>query len=931
MPSKEVLARAKKLGLNVNSPSSTVDKISAEYLEEVLRREFGLGGPQQGLIESQLNGLKQSLTEQVNTAEQAGEAAQDISPQIKESLPTVPSEAGYGNFSESGSETIEQPIITETEVTAECTSPDKPTDSMESTFGSAPVSTIPEHDTQQPALEPEEALAVEDGEPSLPESAGLETTKNQGGLLQDQVVQKLPESETKDRIEAKEIIEAQEEEEEQEQSPEQEADVAPEAVAKEQHETSQEPRVQKVGFIDISKFKSQQQKEPDRWAKKKEKHKQKGKPHKAKALPPKGTKPRPGSTPTQEQTRPRLSLPSKPTLPPMPPLETLTEGEVVMRPPIVVRDLAAALGKRPHQIIADLMEWGFFLTVNQVIEDPEVARRLCAKYKKRFRLERRGDKTQSAAALAAKKRLLMEEGDRPQDLKPRPPVVTIMGHVDHGKTTLLDAIRKSNIAATEAGQITQHIGAYTITIPHPERKKELARITFIDTPGHEAFSAMRARGANVTDIVVLVVAADDGVMPQTIEALQHAQAAGVPIIVAVNKIDAPGANPMKVRQQLQNYGLVPDEWGGNTFFVDISALKRQNIDKLLELILFQAELMELKANPNRRAKGNVIESSVERAGPTATLLVRTGTLRVGDPIVCGTYYGKVRALIDDWGNRVSEAGPGIAVKVIGLNGAPEPGLEFVVVPDEKTAREIAEQRAEQEEMRKAQAAVRRPQEFTELLRVIEEESKKVLRLVIKGDTQGTAEAIAESIKKIQSDQVRLDILTVGLGSVSENDVLLASASNAVIVGFNVKVDPEAATLAKQRGVQIKLYSIIYHLLDEVKQAMQALVEPEYKEVIQGEAEIKRVFQLSKAGTVAGCVVRNGQIIRNGKVRLIRNGQVLFDGNIASLKHLKDDVQEVRAGMECGIRLEGFTDFQEGDLLQCYTVERTAKDSVDIGQ
>jgi translation initiation factor IF-2 len=497
-----------------------------------------------------------------------------------------------------------------------------------------------------------------------------------------------------------------------------------------------------------------------------------------------------------------------------------------------------------------------------------------------------------------------------------------MGHVDHGKTSLLDVIRKSNVVAGEAGGITQHIGAYTISFPHPERKKELAQITFLDTPGHAAFSSMRARGANVTDIVVLVVAANDGVMPQTLEALSHARAAKVPIIVAVNKIDHPNANSLKVRQQLQDKGLVPDDWGGDTIFVDVSALTKQNVDKLIEMILLQADLLELKANPNRRAKGNVIESGLEPGGPTATVLVRKGTLRVSDVLICGQYYGRVRALINEEAKRLKEAGPSVAVKVLGLNGVPEAGLEFSVVEDEKAARELAEQRF-QEARAQGQEAGRAKVTLENLFDQLASSSSKVLKVVVKADTQGSVEAIVEALKKIESAKVSLEIIHSAVGTITESDVALASASSAVILGFHTRVDSGVADKAKHEGVQIRLYAIIYELIDQVKEAMAGLLEPLLKDVTIGAAEVRKIFQLSKGMPVAGCMVTSGRIVK-GKVRVRRRKEVIYEGLTQSLRRFQDEVNEVRAGMECGIRIDGFTEVQTGDIIECYTMEKIAQ-------
>ena len=589
---------------------------------------------------------------------------------------------------------------------------------------------------------------------------------------------------------------------------------------------------------------------------------------------------------------------------------------IVIKPPIVVRELAEQVKQKPFIIIGDLIKLGVFATVNQAI-DEKIAQQLCAKYGFRFEVEKR--ERGGGVVHAPIKKVELDIEDKPEDLAPRAPVVTIMGHVDHGKTSLLDVIRKANVAAGEAGGITQHIGAYTISVPHPERKNELAQITFLDTPGHAAFSSMRARGANVTDIVVLVVAANDGVMPQTLEALNHAKAAKVPLLVAVNKIDHPNANPMKVRQQLQDKGLVPDDWGGDTIFVDVSALTKQGVDKLLEMILLQAELLELKANPNRRAKGNVIESGVEPGGPTATVLVRKGTLRVGDIILCGEFYGRVRALINEEDKRLKEARPSVAVKVLGLNGVPDAGLEFSVVEDERAARELAEQR---ELEARAQGQEDKKVTLENLFASLEAAQSKVLKVVVKADAQGSVEAIVEALQKIESEKVTLEIIHSDVGTITENDIALASASNAVLLGFHTRVDSTAAEKAKREGVQIKLYAIIYELIDEVKGSMAGLLEPVIKENVVGSAEVRQIFELSKGVPVAGCMVSSGRIIK-GKVRVRRRKDVIYEGIMQSLRRFQDEVNEVRAGMECGIRIEGYSDFQVGDAIECYTIEKVA--------
>ena len=610
--------------------------------------------------------------------------------------------------------------------------------------------------------------------------------------------------------------------------------------------------------------------------------------------------------------------PARPAAPQAPKLNLPSDAQVItIKPPIVVRALADALKQKPFAIIAELMKLKVMATVNQSI-DEKIAAQVCAHYGYKFEAEKRAKG--EGVVHTTEKKVELDIDDKPEDLKPRAPVVTIMGHVDHGKTSLLDVIRKANVAAGESGGITQHIGAYTIAVPHPERKKELAQITFLDTPGHAAFSSMRARGANVTDIVVLVVAANDGVMPQTLEALAHAKAAKVPILVAVNKIDHPNANALKVRQQLQEKGLVPDDWGGDTIFVECSAVTKAGVDKLLEMILLQADLLELKANPNRNAKGNVIESGVSPGGPTATVLVRKGTLHLGDVVICGEYYGKVRALINEEGQRLKEAGPSVAVSVLGLNGVPEAGWEFSSVDDEKAARVLAEERAmaaKTEELENRSKVT-----LENLFASLEAAQSKVLRVVVKADTQGSVEAIVEALKKIESDKVSLEVLHSAVGTVTENDVALASASKAVILGFHTRLDSTAAEKAKHASVQVKLYAIIYELIDQVKASMAGLLDPDLKDTVVGSAEVRQIFELSKGIPVAGCMVTSGRIVR-GKVRVRRKRDIIYEGVTQSLRRFQDEANEVRMGMECGIRIEGFGDFEVGDAIECYAVEKIA--------
>ena len=655
----------------------------------------------------------------------------------------------------------------------------------------------------------------------------------------------------------------------------------------------------KVGFIELGNMPVRPAVRERKKKKDKGKDKQEKKPEKS------GTAPEP-TTVGGGPRKPKYTAPADGPL-------------IALKPPIIVRDLAEAMKRKPFQLIADLMSLNVFANVNQSIEEP-IARDICAKNGFRFRLERR-ERGAGLVKATTKKKVVLDSEDKEEDLQLRAPVVTIMGHVDHGKTTLLDVIRHSNVTAGEAGGITQHIGAYTINVPHPENPKKLEQITFLDTPGHAAFSAMRARGANVTDIVILVVGADDGVMPQTMEALSHAQAAEVPIIVAVNKIDHPSANPTMARTQLQEKGVVCEEWGGETIFVDVSALKNTNVDKLLEMVLLQAEVLELKANPNRSAVGNVVESAMEAGGPTATLLVRKGTLKVGDIMVCGNYFGKARALIDHEGKRIKEAGPSSAVKVLGLNGVPEAGAEFNIVPNDKEARNICEDRITKE--RDESVARKRKMTLESLFSRTQADSDKTLNLIIKADTQGSVEAIVDSIDKIESDKVQSEVVHSGVGSISESDATLASASDAVILGFHAKIDTGVGEVAKREGVQIKLYAIIYELIEEVKEAMAGLLDPLMKDVVTGQAEVRKIFELSKGGNVAGCAVTSGKLLR-GKMRVVRKGDLVYEGISHTLKRFKDEVNEVRSGMECGIRLDGFDDFQEGDIIECYTQEKVAQ-------
>ncbi len=497
----------------------------------------------------------------------------------------------------------------------------------------------------------------------------------------------------------------------------------------------------------------------------------------------------------------------------------------------------------------------------------------------------------------------------------RPPVVTIMGHVNHGKTRLLDTIRKTNVMEKEAGGITQHIGAYKVNLGEKT-------IVFLDTPGHEAFTKMRARGAQVTDIVVLVVAGDDGVMPQTVEAIDHAKAAEVPIIVAINKIDLPNANPDKVKQELSEHGLISEEWGGDTLFASISAKEGMGIQELLEIILLQAEMQELKSDPSREAKGLIIEARLDRTlGTVATVLVRDGTLRAGDPFVTGLYHGKVRALIDDRGARVDEAGPSIPVEVLGCSGVPEAGDPFFVVADEKKAKALSAMRMEKS--RQAGAAAQTKMSLEDLYERIRQDEIEELNLILKADVQGSAEALAESLERLSNEEVRIKVLHSGVGGVTETDVMLASASSALIIGFNVRAETKAMSLAEQEKVDIRFYTVIYDAVSDVEDAILGMLKPVYKEVLLGHAEIRDTFNMQRVGTIAGSYIVDGKMERNARVRLLRDSVVVHDGRIASLRRFKEDVKEVVAGYECGIRMENYNDVKTGDVLESYTLEQVA--------
>ena len=509
--------------------------------------------------------------------------------------------------------------------------------------------------------------------------------------------------------------------------------------------------------------------------------------------------------------------------------------------------------------------------------------------------------------------------DTEEQLESRPPVVTIMGHVDHGKTSLLDYIRKSNVVAGESGGITQHIGAYNVSLPGGKH------ITFLDTPGHEAFTAMRARGAQVTDIVVLVVAADDQVMPQTIEAISHAKNAGVPMIVAINKIDVPGANPMKVKQDLLQHGVVLEEFGGTVLSSEVSAKKGTNIDALLDQILLQAEILDLKANPNRGATGAVIEAQLDAGkGPVATILVNNGTLHVGDDFICGMYSGRVRALLDERGRSIKDAGPAIPAQVLGIGGVPMAGDQFVVVEDAIESREIAQRRQRLDREAKSRRTAKGVVSLEDFMSQTAPGQKRTLRIVIKADQGGPAEALADALGQLSNDEVSVDVIHRGVGAITESDILLARASGAIIVGFHVRPDNNARSAAEREGVEIKLYKIIYEAVEDVRAALEGMLRPEEKEVVLGEAEVRELFKVPRMGVIAGCSVRSGVINRQGRVRVIRDGVEVYDGAIGSLRRFKDDVKEVREGFECGIGVENFNDIKVGDVLECYRKEQVAR-------
>ncbi len=567
---------------------------------------------------------------------------------------------------------------------------------------------------------------------------------------------------------------------------------------------------------------------------------------------------------------------------------------------IAVGDLAKRMGIKGGDLIKKLIEMGVFVNINQVI-DTDLASLVASEFGyevEKISLERQD--------------LLERKEDLPEQLKPRPPVVTIMGHVDHGKTMLLDAIRKTNVVEGEAGGITQHIGAYDVQL-------ENGHVVFIDTPGHEAFTAMRARGAQVTDVVVLVVAADDGVMPQTKEAIDHARAAKVPIVVAINKVDKPNTNPEKVKKDLADYDLVPEKWGGTTLFAEVSAKQKTGIKELLELILLQAEVLELRANPDKPARGVIIEAKLDKGrGPVATLLVQEGTLKAGDVFIAGSQYGRVRAMLNDKGQKIENAPPSIPVEVVGFTNVPEAGETFIVISEERMAKQISLYR--QEKIREKELSKLSKVSLEELYEQIKKGEVKELNVIIKADVQGSIEAVKEAFKKISTDIVKVNILHDGAGGITETDVNLASASNAIIIGFNVRPGSKAQTLADQERVDIRSYSVIYDAIDDIKKALEGLLEPTYKEQILGRAEVIAVFNIHKVGQIAGSLVVDGKVVKGSHARLLRDNVVIYDGRITSIKRFKEDTKDCAQGLECGIKIENFNDVKLGDVIESYEIE-----------
>ena len=580
--------------------------------------------------------------------------------------------------------------------------------------------------------------------------------------------------------------------------------------------------------------------------------------------------------------------------------------EITISEGITVKELSEKLDVKANLVIKKLLDKGIFATINQTL-DSQLATDLAREF---------GAST-ATVTYEEEAQLAVEEKEETKALQTRAPVVTIMGHVDHGKTSLLDAIREANVAAREAGGITQHIGAYQVELNG-------RKITFIDTPGHEAFTRMRARGAKVTDVVILVVAADDGVMPQTLEAIDHARAAKVPIIVAINKIDKPGAQPERIKQQLSDRGLLAEDWGGDTVMVPVSARTQEGLETLQEMILLVADLQNLRANPDRPAMGSVIEAQLDRGrGPVATVLVRNGTLSVGDFFICGAVFGKVRAMQNDRGLQVRKAEPSTPVEVIGLDALPEVGDDFQVVTDTAKAKQIVNFR--DQKAREASLAKSSRITLEQLHQQMQAGEVKELPLIIKTDVSGSAEVLSETLQKLSNDKIKVKVLRSAVGAINESDVLLASTSNAIIIGFNVRPERNASALAEQEKVDIRLHTIIYNVTDEIKKAMSGLLEPVFKEVYKGRAEVRDTFRISKVGNVAGCIVQDGTLTRDSEVRLLRDNVVVYTGKVASLRRFKDDVSEVKSGMECGVTLQNYSDVKQGDVIEAFVTERVASE------
>jgi len=619
------------------------------------------------------------------------------------------------------------------------------------------------------------------------------------------------------------------------------------------------------------------------------------------AAPPVPARPAAAAAPAPPAAPAAPARPAPAPAAPEPPQEI--KRELIKLPEsVTVGELAAAMRRKSTEVIKALLELGVMATVNEVL-DPTAAKLVADKF--HFDVEVR----------SLEGEVLEEEESDPSQLRPRPPVVTVMGHVDHGKTSLLDAIRATKVAEREHGGITQHIGAYQVETSH-------GKVTFLDTPGHEAFTAMRARGAQATDMVILVVAADDGVMPQTVEAINHARAANVPILVAVNKIDKPGAEPDRVKRELANHGLVPEEWGGQTIFIHTSAKRGDGIPQLLEMTALQAEILELRANPARAGRGVIVEGRLDRGrGPVATALIQSGTLKEGDAVVVGSHSGRVRAMFNDRGKKVTSAGPSDPVEILGLSGVPQAGDTLLVVSDERKARQIATVRSERDRL-KGKSAARVTLE--DLHNQIAAGEVKELRLVIKADVQGSVEALTESLERLSTDEVKLKVIHSSVGAVTESDVMLASASNAIVLGFNVKADPKAASQAQANGVDMRSYNVIYDAINDVKAALSGMLAPEIREVILGRAQVRQLFPISKVGTIYGSAVTEGKIVRGAKARIKRGDTVLGESSITSLKRFKDDVREVLQGLECGIGIEGIKGVAPNDVIEAFTTEEVAR-------